>query len=158
MPTPQLDKSLLYLLNDLFLLANDLPQANGDAAAVVHVLRTVRPQASAFVVAEALQLQNEAGRRTARLLLAEAEMRFPADPLVKAGLALTLFGQKDSLWQVYAEEVRSLPPHPQALAIVASIEKVVRNDPAEAKDSIEPQVPAELGTAYLPYLQMGVPC
>lgn len=158
--TPHLDKSVLYLLAEVFCLSNGL-RANEDALAVVRVLRTLRPLAPEFAVAEALQLNHDSGRRVALLVLEEADARCPGNALVKATLALILYGQRDSLWQAYADEVKALPPNDKALAIVASIEKAVRNepdDPGDTDSSAEAQTPAQFGATYLPYLQMGVPC
>lgn len=158
MITPHLDKSLLYLLNDVYLTGAGL-QETRDALAVVRILRRLRPLSPAFAVAEALQLNDDREYLVARLVLEEADTLNPGHALVKAALALTLFRQHDSLWQAYLEEVKALQldekTHPLVTTIVDSIERLARNERAEPD---EHDAVAEVNTSYLPYLQMGVAC
>lgn len=156
---PQLDQSIRHLFAGVYALSGSLLPSN-DAQAVVRVLCAVRPAVPELVVAEALQAADMPARRLARQSLEAADMRFPGNALVKAGLTLILYALHDSLWQAYAEEVRQLPRDEVALGIVNWVDAAARNEPdafAEAEEEPSP-VSNEAAAAYLPYMQAGLAC
>lgn len=160
MISTQLDNSLLKLLFAIFSIGTDMEaDAAGDALAVLRLLRQQRPAAPEVTVAEALQLLRTGDAVAARLLLEEADTLHPGHPFVKASLALTLFGQRDSLWEAYVNEVKALPHDDQAMAIVAGIDKTLATqfDPIQDEEHAEPPEAASTAS-YLPFLHAGVAC
>jgi thioredoxin-like negative regulator of GroEL len=154
----QLDNSLLKLLFAIFSIGTELDAAD-DTLAVLRLLRQQRPAAPEVIVTEALQILQAGDAVAARLLLEEADSLHPGNAFVKASLALTLFGQRDSLWEAYVNEVKALPHDDQAMAIVAGIDKTLATQFDPIKDE-EPEEPAEASTttSYLPFPYAGVAC
>lgn len=155
MTAAQIDTPLLRLLTDVFLLGVDArtPQ---EALAVIQVLRAARPESPDFAIAEALQMMANGERAGARHLLEETDARCPGHAHVKAVLALALFVEGDGLWQDHVQQVRRLPPHGKALAIVAAVEGMSNGEPPALHDDAAAGEPAAPGLPFFPYL--GVRC
>ena len=156
MKLPALDPSILRALAAVYYAGTDLCLAH-DTLAVIRVLRPQRPDVPQAAVAEAMQLAQIGDRPGARLVLEEADARNPRNALIKATLALVLYWQRDSLWQAYADEVAALPPDDKALAVLASIQKMIDNtadDPAAAA----PEPASRTSSEFLHYAALGVVC
>jgi thioredoxin-like negative regulator of GroEL len=156
MNAAQIDTSLLRLLADVFLLGVDArtPQ---EALAVVQVLRAARPASPEFAIAEALQMMANGDRPGARHLLEDADARCPGHAHVKAVLALALFVEGDSLWQECVRQVRHLPPHGKARAIVDAVESMSNGEPA-ALQADTAAAGDETVAPCMPFPYLGVRC
>lgn len=121
MPHLELSPQQVNLLVDVFLLGNEV-QASEETAAVVRLIKQVRPAECGLAVVESWQLIRAGRLAQARQLLEDADAATPSQPMLKALLALCLLSQNDSLWQSYLDELRFMQADDEVQAMVRTLE------------------------------------
>jgi thioredoxin-like negative regulator of GroEL len=98
--------------------------ALADTAQILALIAAIAPDRPEIVAAQARNLMFAKNYAEARALLARAEAAHPANPVIKAMLAMCMYIQQDGLWQAYAEEALAQPDNVIARGIVEAIVKV----------------------------------
>jgi thioredoxin-like negative regulator of GroEL len=98
--------------------------ALADTAQILALIAAIAPDRPEIVAAQARNLMFAKNYAEARALLARAEAAHPANPVIKAMLAMCMYIQQDGLWQAYAEEALAHPDNVIARGIVEAIVKV----------------------------------
>lgn len=125
--------------------------ALADTAQILALIAAIAPGRPEIVAAQARNLMFAKNYAEARTLLARAEAAHPANPVIKAMLAMCMYIQQDGLWQAYAEEALAQPDNVIARGIVEAIVKVSgRNLDGLAPKAVEHDAS--------PYVFMGLAC
>jgi thioredoxin-like negative regulator of GroEL len=154
--TPELPRRLVRLLANVYVLAGEVPN-DGGALAIVRLLRIVAPMLPQLDLLEAQELLVVRNFAAARQLLEQSDAAAPGNAMAKALLAVTLYRQRDRMWEFYCNEVNSLPPDPKALRMIALIEKASRNEPIEEEEAGEKEAAAAEPAPHA-YAHFGVAC
>lgn len=147
MPARKLPKWQTDLFAAVYSLATEIaPRA--DVAAVLKLMSAAHPNLPQLAAAEARILIHAGDFTGARSLLERAERSHPANAVIKAMLAFSLFVQQDGLWEAYAEEALALPSDAAARGIVDALEgasgKQIRRPAAGASNDAWPGNPLSM--------------
>jgi thioredoxin-like negative regulator of GroEL len=127
MPTITLPKAVLHLLTDIAVIGGQNKESD-QSLIIFKLLAEKLPNVPQVAVGQALQLFHRGHYRVARDLLETTEAAHPKCTSLKSVMALVLFAQKDSLWQAYAQEVKTLNDDEDALKMVTLIEQFASGD------------------------------
>jgi predicted Zn-dependent protease len=121
----RLSKPLILVFSSMMCFDTDIAVPE-NLLPVLGLLRHTHPDLHGLLVAEA-QLHLRAKRyKDARHLLEDGDVRYPGIAEIKATLAMTLFMQRDALWEAYANEARALQPEDGVSEMLATLDKLVQ--------------------------------